>query len=385
MDVLSAGSWDGALNRFLDPLGKWFKRSESRQTAQNYVRGLLAEVKRKNCWQMAEKLGASDPQALQRLLYQAEWDAEAVSRHLRTMLIEQMGYEPGVGVIDESGFVKKGQQSVGVQRQYCGRLGKVENCQVGLFLGYVNPHGHALLDRELYLPQDWAADETRRQAAKVPDGVMFQTKPQLAQQMLERAWAEGIPLDWVAGDTTYGNSPTLREAIHYQQRQYVLQVAKSMPLRPTAQADAQSAEHWASLADGWQRLAFNFGEKGLNFGEWQAWRVYATTDTVGEQWLLIRRSLSVTPDVTYHVSNASADTPLESLAQVACARHHIEQLLEEAKGSAGLADYEVRYWHSWYRHMTLALVAHAFITLLRHADAQKKFGSAASVVATEFC
>jgi SRSO17 transposase len=385
MDVLSAGSWDGALNRFLDPLGKWFKRSESRQTAQNYVRGLLAEVKRKNCWQMAEKLGASDPQALQRLLYQAEWDAEAVSRHLRTMLIEQMGYEPGVGVIDESGFVKKGQQSVGVQRQYCGRLGKVENCQVGLFLGYVNPHGHALLDRELYLPQDWAADETRRQAAKVPDGVMFQTKPQLAQQMLERAWAEGIPLDWVAGDTTYGNSPTLREAIHYQQRQYVLQVAKSMPLRPTAQADAQSAEHWASLVDGWQRLAFNFGEKGLNFGEWQAWRVYATTDTVGEQWLLIRRSLSVTPDVTYHVSNASADTPLESLAQVACARHHIEQLLEEAKGSAGLADYEVRYWHSWYRHMTLALVAHAFITLLRHADAQKKFGSAASVVATEFC
>lgn len=158
-----------------------------------------------------------------------------------------------------------------------------------------------------------------------------------------------------------------------------------MPLRATAQAEAQPAEQWASLTDGWQRLAFNFGEKGLIFCEWQAWRVYATTDTVGEQWLLIRRSLSVTPEVTYHVSNASAHTPLETLAQVACARHHIEQLLEEAKGSAGLADYEVRYWHSWYRHMTLALVAHAFITLLRHADAQKKLAAAASVVATEFC
>jgi SRSO17 transposase len=385
MEQLNSVGWGQALSTFMTPFGQWFKRSESRQAAQDYVRGLLAEVKRKNCWQMAEKLGASDPQALQRLLYQAEWDAEAVSRHLRITLIEQLGYEPGVGVIDESGFVKKGQQSAGVQRQYCGRLGKVENCQVGVFLGYVSPQGHALLDRELYLPQDWAADETRREAAKIPQTIPFQTKPQLAQQMLERAWAEGIPLNWVAGDTTYGNSPTLREAIHHQQRQYVLQVAKSMPLRPTAQADAQSAEQWASLADGWQRLAFNFGEKGLSFCEWQAWRVYATTDIVGEQWLLIRRSLSVTPDVTYHVSNASADTPLATLAQVASARHQIEQLLEEAKGSAGLADYEVRYWHSWYRHMTLALVAHAFITLLRHADTQKKSGSAARLVATEFC
>lgn len=350
-----------------------------------YVRGLLAEVKRKNCWQMAEKLGAVDPQAMQRLLYEVDWDADAVCRHLRTVLIEQMGYQPGVGVIDESGFVKKGQQSAGVQRQYCGRLGKVENCQVGVFLGYVSPHGHALLDRELYVPQAWATDETRRQAAKIPQATRFHTKPQLAQGMLERAWSEGLPLDWVAGDTTYGNSPAFREAIHHQQRQYVLQVAKSMPLRPTVEAVDQPAEQWATTTDGWQQLAFNFGEKGLIFSEWQAWRVYATTDTVGEQWLLVRRRLSAPREVTYHVSNAPADTPVETLAQVACARHQVEQLLEEAKGSAGLADYEVRYWHSWYRHMTLALLAHAFITLLRHADAQKKSGATAGVVAAEFC
>lgn len=385
MEGLRTTDWEGALNQFFAPFGKWFQRSESRQTAQAYVRGLLAEVNRKNCWQMAEKLGAADPQALQRLLYQVDWDAEAVCADLRRVLMQQMGYEPGIGVIDESGFVKKGQRSAGVQRQYCGRLGKVDNCQVGVFLGYVSPQGHALLDRELYLPQAWAEDEARRQAAKIPQEVIFQTKPQLAQGMLERAWSAGIPLAWVVGDTTYGNSPALREAIEHQQRQYVLQVAQSLPLRSSPQAAAQPAQQWATVVDGWQQLAFNFSEKGLIFSEWQAWRVDAPSDTIGEQWLLIRRTLRPTPEVTYHLSNAPADTPLETLAQVACARHQIEQTLEEAKSSAGLADYEVRYWHSWYRHMTLALLAHAFITLRRHANAQKKSAAPAGLVAAEFC
>jgi len=381
MDVLSAGSWDGTFSRFFEPLGKRFKRSESRQTAQNYVRGLLAEVKRKNCWQLSEKLGVSDPQAMQRLLYEGKWEAEAVCRDLRTVLVAQMGYEPGIGVIDESGFVKKGEKSAGVQRQYCGHVGKVENCQVGVFLGYVSPQGHALLDRELYLPQAWAEDPERRRAARIPENIDFQTKPQLAQQMLERVWDEGLPLEWVTGDTIYGNSRELREAIAHQQRRYVLQIAKTLPLHPRDETITYPAEHWLTTSAGWQRLAFGLGEKGLLFYEWNAERVASTTDTLGEQWLLIRRSLSPTPDVTYYLSNAPADTPLETLAQVAYARHQIEQVLEEARGSAGLADYEVRYWHSWYGHMTLALVAHAFISLLRHADAQKKSFPAADLVA----
>lgn len=198
--------------------------------------------------------------------------------------------------------------------------------------------------------------------------------------MLERAWDEGIPLAWVTGDSIYGNSRQLREAINQHRRRYVLQIAKSLPLHPGNATITQPAEHWLTSVDGWQQLAFGFAEKGLLFYEWNAWRVSSTTDTLGSQWLLIRRNLSPTPDVTYYLSNAPADTPLETLAQVASSRQQIEQVLDEARGSAGLADYEVRYWHSWYGHMTLALVAHAFITLLRHADTQKKSLPAANLV-----
>lgn len=385
MDELGTGSWEEAFGHFFNTFEKRFKRSESRQTAQNYVRGLLSEVKRKNCWQLAEKVGESDPQAMQRLLYDGKWDSQAVCQDMRKLIIDQMGYEPGVGVIDESGFVKKGEKSAGVHRQYCGHVGKVENCQVGVFLGYVSPQGHALLDRALYLPQAWTDDGERCATAKIPEAMPFRTKPQLAQAMLEQAWDEGIPLNWVTGDTIYGNSRLLREAIDDRQRHYVLQVAKSCPLVATDEAIPHPAEYWLTFDKDWQQLAFGWGEKGLIVNEWKAWRVVSTTDNLGEQWLLIRRTLSPTPDVTYYLSNASADTPIETLAQVACARHQIEQLLEEARGNTGLADYEVRYWHSWYAHITLALLAHAFITLLRHANTQKKSIATPGLAVDQFC
>jgi SRSO17 transposase len=197
-----------------------FQRSETRQRVRAYSRGLLATVKRKNCWQIAEVMGEGDPQGLQRLLYEALWEADEVCGRLRGVIRQRIGYMPGIGVLDESGFVKKGSQSVGVKRQYCGRVGKVENGQVGVFLGYVAPEAHALLDRELYLPREWCGDWSRRRAAHVPDGVVFHTKPQLAQIMLARAWAEGIEMQWVSADTTYGNSADLRDFIHQQRRCY---------------------------------------------------------------------------------------------------------------------------------------------------------------------
>jgi SRSO17 transposase len=352
-----------------------FQRSETRQRVQGYVRGLLATVKRKNCWQMAEVMGERDPQGLQRLLYEALWDAEAVCGRLRGVIRQRIGYVPGIGVVDESGFVKKGSQSVGVKRQYCGRVGQVENCQVGVFLGYVAPQAHALLDRELYLPREWCADGSRRRAAKVPDRVVFRTKPQLAQLMLARAWAEGIEMQWVSADTTYGNSAPLRDFIHQQGRFYVMGVTSN---KWVALPGEEQLKKLRAVVDEvpdsvWERLAVGFGEKGLDPYDWVAQRLSLPTDSVGEQWLLVRRSVADPTQRKYFVSNAPPDTPLWLLVQVAAARHHVEELLEEARSHVGLAEYEVRHWHSWYRHMTLAMMAHTWLTLFEAViPAEKK-------------
>jgi SRSO17 transposase len=331
------------------------------------------------------KVKAAAPQAMQRLLYQAHWDSDLACRLLRRKVVARLGYAPGVGVIDESAFVKHGDKSAGVGRQYCGRLGKVENCQVGVFLGYVAPLGYAFLDRELYLPKHWWDDAERRAEAKVPSEVTFATKPELAQKMLERAWAENIRLQWVVTDSTYGNSPDLDTFIDVQNRCYVMEVPKTFHVRL---ADGQAAQEVCELVktigpEAWRRLALGLGEKGPNFYDWTALRVTPTTDEVGEQWLLIRRSLSDSDDVTYYVSNAPADISLETLAAVASSRWCVEQMLEEAKGDAGMDDYEVRYWHSWHRHITLSMVAHTWLTLLRHEEREKK--SSTSPADLQFC
>jgi SRSO17 transposase len=384
MELSNGGAWQEAFQTFWAPFGRFFKRSESRSSAAQYVRGLLADVTRKNCWQLAEAMGEAHPDGLQHLLYGAEWEADGVCQQLRAVVVEQMGYEPGIGVVDESGFVKKGECSAGVKRQYCGRVGKIENCQVGVYLGYIAPAGHALIDRELYLPQDWCDDPVRRARAKIPPSVQFATKAQLALRMLERAWAEGLPMDWVVADSSYGHAPTFREAIAATGRFYVLEIPKSASVQ-VGGTSARSVESGvATVPDrAWSRYALNLSEQGLRWSDWTALRVVAPTDRLGEQWLVVRRTVDEPPDTTYFLSNAPADTPLETLAQVGGARYHVEHLLEEAKGTAGLGHYEVRYWHSWYRHMTLALIAHTWLTLLRHLDAQKKSRPTAFLAAVQ--
>lgn len=384
MELSSGAAWQEAFETFWAPFGHFFKRSESRSSAKQYVRGLLADVTRKNCWQLAEAMGEAHPDGMEYLLYGADREENALCRQLRVVVKDEMGYEPGIGGVDESGFVKKGECSAGVKRQYCGRVGKIENCQVGVYLGYIAPGGHALIDRELYLPKDWCEDPVRRPKAKIPETVAFATKPHLALRMLERTWAEGLPMDWVVGDSTYGHAPTFREAIAATGRFYVLEIPKSASVQ-VGGTSARSVESVvATVPDRvWSRYALNLNEQGLRWSDWTALRVIAPTDTLGEQWLVIRRTVDQPPDTTYFLSNAPADTPLETLAQVGGARYHVEHLLEEAKGTAGLGQYEVRYWHSWYRHMTLALIAHTWLTVLRHADAQKKPRPAAFLAAVQ--
>jgi SRSO17 transposase len=374
MDLESSTAWAQSFDDYFEQLAPLFQRSETRQSVRHYVRGLLAEVKRKNTWQMAEVLGLHDPHRLQRVLNEALWDAAAVRRQLRKAVIEQLGYAPGIGIIDESGFVKWGDKSAGVGHQYCGRVGKVENCQVGVYLGYVAPTGAAFLDCRLYLPQTWCDDRARCRAAKIPDAVTFQTKPQIAQAMLEQAWAEDVPMQWVVGDTLYGNSPGLREAIQHHDRRYMLAIGAAHHVMPVEHGQAVSLSTLVSElpeAD-WERLCFRIGEKGLIWYDWQALQVTMANDTIGKQWLLIQRTLGETPSYTFWLSNAPVDTPLAELAAVALARHPIEHLLEEAKGEVGMADYEVRHWHGWYRHMTLVMLTHTWLKLLQRDQREKK-------------
>jgi len=352
----------------------YFKRSEPRKGVADYMRGLLSDTKRKNSWQLSETMGAKDPQGFQRLLYEAKWEHEPVLKHLQRLVAAKIGQPTGIGVIDETGYPKKGEKSAGVKRQYCGRLGKIENCQVGVGLGYITPQGRAFIDQRLYIPQDWCADQARCDEAHIPADRRFQTKPQMAEQMLMDAWHNGVPIQWVSADTVYGNSSTLREAIAAANRYYVMGIT---PNQRVQRLDVSQPEKVAQAvaplsAHDWQRLGMAWGEQGEQLYDWLALRVTSPTDSLGEQWLLIRRSLHDPDEVYYFLSNAPVDTPLTILVTVALARHQIEQLFEEAKSHAGMADYEVRHWHSWHRHMTMVMMAHTWLTLFQPALLSEK-------------
>lgn len=374
MDLEDGLSWQKELDGYLGRFASRFHRSETRESVRNYVRGLLASVPRKNGWQLAEEVGLSNPHPIQRVVSEAKWSDEGVRQDLREFVIEAIGYEPGIGVLDESGFIKWGKQSAGVSRQYCGRIGKVDNCQVGVYLGYVTPTGASFLDCQLYLPRVWCEDHERCRAAKIPDEVVFQTKPQIAQTMLEQAWNEGIPMQWVIGDTLYGNSPQLREAIHHNHRYYVMEIGMQhqVTLPETGQSvKLDSLPYLLSLHD-WEQLCFRVGEQGILAYDWQVQPVILPGDTIGEQRLLIQRTLDPSPTYRFYLSNAPIPIPLTDLVAACLSRHSIEDLFGEAKAEVGMGDYEVRHWHGWHRHMTLVMLAHTFLKLIQHQLREKK-------------
>ena len=397
--------WAADFATFHARFASFFGRREPREATHRYLRGLLAPLPRKNCWQLAEAVGDPDPQALQRLLYQVAWDADAVQAELQRYLVEAFGHPEAIAVLDESAFVKKGEHSVGVKRQWCGTLGKTENCQVGVFLAYVSPRGYAFLDRRLYLPEEWAHDAVRREAAQVPPEVVFRTKGQLGQAMLEAAWQRGVPMRWITGDEAYGDLPYLRERIAAEGLWYVLAVScnthvwtempgtespepytfgrprkhvRLAPGAPPSQPVEALVAAWPAAQ--WQRLTIAAGEKGPRIYDWAAARIVIRQGKLpGETlWLLARRSVEKPEEKAYYLSNAAPDTPLLTLAQVAGARWRIEQGFEEAKGEAGLDEYEVRSWPSWQRHITLSLMAHSWLTVIRWKERQRERGEKGS-------
>lgn len=365
--------WAAGLDAMHARIARHFARSEARERALAYLRGLLSPVERKNGGQIAEFAGDATPDGMQRLLATYDWDADAVRDDLQTYVVEHLGDPAGVLVVDETGFLKKGTKSVGVKRQYSGTAGRIENCQIGVFLAYASPKGRAFLDRALYLPQEWAADAGRRVEAGVPASVEFQTKPQLAHRMLERAQRARIPFRWVTGDEVYGGDRRLRRWLEEQDIAHVLAVKSTEPLwawtnRGPLQVGAALLAA-AVPADGWHRLSAGDGAKGPRLYDWARVTIRPLSDPGRGYWLLIRRSLSDPTDLAYYVCYGPNDTTLADLVRVAGVRWTIEECLEAAKGEVGLDQYEVRRWGGWYRHITLALLAHAFLAVTQATTA----------------
>jgi len=364
-DVSEAEGWAKGLDELTQRLAPRFARVEPRRRLLAYLRGLLAPSGRKNGWQLAEAAGDRTPDGMQDFLGRMRWDADAVRDDLRAYVVEHFGDPGAVLVLDETGFVKKGEKSAGVQRQYSGTAGRVENCQVGVFLGYASRHGHALIDRALYLPEGWAGDPARRAGAGVPAGVAFATKPRLGAAMLERALGAGVPCSWVTGDSVYGADRALRRRIEARGGLgYVLAVTSGQRL------GGRRVDAWAAGVppEAWHRLSAGEGAKGPRLYDW-AYLPYRGAPPGWATGLLVRRKLDEPDELTFHLTLAPEGTDLATLVRVAGTRWTIEACFEAAKGEVGLDEYEVRSWTGWHRHVTLAMLAHAYLAAVRKAAA----------------
>lgn len=366
-------SWTEELQAVGERLSDHFARSEVRQRANDYLHGLLSGAERKNSWQLAEVAGNATPYGIQHLLGRANWDADAVRDDLREYVIEHLADSESCLIVDETGFIKKGEKSVGVKRQYTGTVGKRENCQVGVFLAYASSRGQAFIDRELYLPEEWAADKERREQAGVPEEVGMRTKPELAKVMLQRALEAGVQAAWVVADSVYGDTRRLGMFLEDREQPYVLALSGKAyvwaGLRQHRVGEVLQALRRGELLpeEGWKRLSAGEGSKGPRLYDWTRLPLNPPIQEGFERWLLVRRSIEDPEELSAYTVFAPEDTTLEALAKVAGSRWQVEIGFEEAKGEVGLAHYEVRSWVGWYRHITLSLFAHAFLAAIRSA------------------
>lgn len=341
-----------------------FNRPETKETALAYFKGLISATERKNSWQLAEQSGYENPYAFQYLLGRATWDAEQLRDISRSLTLSCLGYEEGVLSIDETGFLKKGKKSAGVGRQYSGTAGRIENCQIGVFLSYATKHGRALVDRELYIPQDWFEEKSRCSEAGIPESVTFKTKPELALKMLERTLENNIRPAWVVGDTVYG-CHSLRAWLEKMQQPYVLAIASSYPIH-IGMAQHKAKDLWQEIRpEEWQIISAGEGTKGQRYYGWYRMRINSDNPEGWERYFIIRKNIKNPDDVAFYIAFAPTTTSLKAMVEAAGSRWTIEECFEMAKGEVGLDQYEVRSWKGWYRHITFSMFALSFLVKLR--------------------
>ncbi len=380
LDDDDLAAWIAGLDDLFALVADRFPRIEPRLQARAYVRGLLAPLAEKNSWTLAEAAGNKTPDRMQRLLNRAAWDDGGVRDDVRGYVARHLGDADAVLVVDETGFIKKGTRSAGVQRQYSGTAGRVENCQLGVFLAYASPRGRALVDRELYLPKSWMEDRGRCREAGVPDDVAFASKTELARLMLGRALDAGMPAAWVTADEAYGKEGSFRSWLEQRRISYVVAVPKSQAVAGKSRADVLTA-HAPDQA--WKRRSCGNGSKGPRVCDWAAATLPEDgTEPPGwQRFLLVRRSLTPgakgEPELACYLCAAPAGTTDEELIRVAGTRWAIEECFQTAKNETGLDHYQVRRYDAWYRHATLALLAHAYLAVTA-ANAPKALAAASS-------
>jgi SRSO17 transposase len=360
--------WSAGIDELLDRIAGRFGRIELQHRVRAFLLALLADLPGKNCWTLAEHAGDATPDGMQHLLARAVWDTDGVAADLRDYVVDHLGEPGAVLVIDETGDVKKGTHTVGVQRQYTGTAGRIENSQVAVYLAYAAARGHALIDRELYLPQSWTDDPARCAAAGVPAGVAFATKPALARVMLARALDAGVPAAWVAGDEVYGADPGLRAALEARGVGYVLAIAGNRRL-PTVAGPIRADVLAAALPRrAWQRLSAGPGAKGQRYYDWACIELPAAarsadTTAPGCWWLLIRRSRR-DGELAFYRCYHPTPARLAALVAVAGRRWTVEESFQRGQGLAGLDEHQVRRWLPWRRWTLLAMLAHALLVVL---------------------
>ena len=361
--------WRGSLIQLHARLASYFARPQPYQRTLRFLQGILSHVERKNGWQLAEQARETTPYGMQRLLSQAVWDEDGVRDEVRAFALEQLGTSEAIVAIDETSFPKRGKHSAGVKKQYCGTTGQVQNCQVGVFLSYITPRGHTLIDRELYLPQDWTADPARCRQAGIPDTLPFRSKPDLAIQMLSRLHHAHVPLGWVVADSVYGGHLELRTWREAHQYAYVGAVACDEPVvlatpdGAVRRVEVRDVPALVLTASSWQRLAMSEGTKGPRLFDWACVPVLHRGQDDGWHSLLIRRTIDAAPELAYYLVFAPPATSLLAKITALAGRWRIEEDFEWGK-DLGLDHYEVRSFVGWYRHITLVMLALAFLVSL---------------------
>jgi SRSO17 transposase len=365
LDLVAAG-----LDELHERISGRFARAEPRARVREYVSGLVTGLERKNGWTLAEWAGEVSPDGMQRLLRRADWDVDGVRDDIRAYVAEQLGDEDGVLIADDTGFLKKGTRSAGVQRQYSGTAGRTENCQVGVFLAYASKYGHALIDRELYLPQSWTEDPERCRAAGIPPETGFTTKPRQAQEMIARALAAGVPFAWFTADETYGQAKWLQAWLEEHDIWYVMAIRCSDTLT-TPEGERRADDLIAALpARAWQKISAGAGAHGPREYHWARIAVRAGQKRGRGHWLLARRSLAEPGEIAYYACYGPRRSSTADLAWTAGSRWHVEECIQQAKGEAGLDHYQVRTWRAWYAHVTLSMLALAWLAASK-AQAEK--------------
>jgi SRSO17 transposase len=362
---------DRAYKELIDRIAEEFSTSSGLANAQKYIKGLMSPIERKNGWQMAEAMGETTPYALQQFLYRGKFSADNLRDHLRDYVNEKLGDENGVLVVDETRFLKQGKMSVEVKRQYSGTAGRIENCQIGVFLTYSSKKGHAPIDRRLYIPEDWIQTPERCRKAGVPETVTFQTKPQMALEMIQAATEAGVSYKWVTGDCVYGDYTDIRIWLEKVKKSYVMSVSgKAYVWRGYNQVSVGSILKNLP-AEGWFEASCGDGSKGARVYDWLLLPINPGTTPGYKRSLLIRRSKSTPDELRVYICFAPVETTSQKYVEAAGCRWTVETCFKESKSEVGLDQYEVRSYSGWYKHITFACLALALLTAISRDSLDK--------------